>query len=548
MLQCPFCLTRYADDTEACPLDGRSLLAVPAPGVYGPRWTPPAYSSASAQGQRGRAAISRSDGSSGTSSEAVAVDPLIGQTLGDRLRVLRRIGQGGMGVVYEAEHLSLRKSVAVKVLRTQHQTMAELVSRLHAEARLTAAIASEHIVHIFDVGTTPDGRPYVEMEYLCGESLAQRLGQCTALSEADTLQVAQQLASALLLAHRTGIVHRDIKPENIFLCTPESQGQPPGSPERVKVLDFGIAKAVQHGEPSDPRLTRTGAIIGTPLYMSPEQVRGEPLGPSTDVYALGVVLYECLTGSVPFCAGNSLALAAKILTEPPEPPSQRCPDRQLSPGLEQLVLRAMAADKAERYSDMEELLADLQRCASGLPPLLGQVGAGARAGSEAYPSLPPMLPLPASWRRLWRGLLLGGTLLLGVGVVAAALLYRAAKPPITTPAIAGATVPGAAPTADKKPPEPAAVARAAAGVATPAGTAAATPSPAPAAAAPGRHLQSHGGALSAGTAATPSLVPARRPARPRPPTAAGTESPAAPFAQDPLLEEQAPNPFIPSKP
>jgi hypothetical protein len=251
---------------------------------------------------------------------------------------------------------------------------------------------------------------------------------------------------------------------------------------------------------------------------------------------------------VPFCAGNSLALAAKILTEPPEPPSQRCPDRQLSPGLEQLVLRAMAADKAERYSDMEELLADLQRCASGLPPLLGQVGAGARAGTQDYPSLPPMLPLPASWQRLWRGLLLGGTLLLGVGVVAAALLYRAAKPPVSAPAIAGATVPSAPPVADKKPLEPAAVGHATTAAATPAGTAAATPSPASAAAAPAKHLQSHGGALSAGTAATPALVPARRSSRPRPAAAVGTESPAAPFAQDPLLEEQAPNPFVPSKP
>ena len=333
-------------------------------------------------------------------------DRLIGQMLDSRLRVLRCIGRGGMGTVYVAEHIGLGKQVAVKVLNAPYASQPDVVARLHSEARHAAAIASEHIVDVFDVGLTDSGQPYVVMELLQGESLAERLRRCTALSELDTLHIGRQLASALSAAHRSGIVHRDIKPENIFLCHRAGR-------DFVKLLDFGISKAVgpagegatepvaalapladeRAGSPAQDRpqsastssaadthraqlqvsqdllqrLTRTGAILGTPLYMSPEQARGERLDSRCDIYSLGVVLYECLTGSVPFLATSYFGVIAKILTETPDPPSLRIPDRALSAALEQIVLRAMAPDRSERYQTMEALLADLDRYQRGEP-------------------------------------------------------------------------------------------------------------------------------------------------------------------------------------
>ncbi len=385
MLQCAECLTRYADGTQACPLDGGLLQTVAPAGDYGQGVTP--HLSATVP-------IGRSTVSPGPS---VEYDPLVDEVLGGKLKVLRRIGQGGMGTVYVAEHLLLHKSVAVKVLNAQLALTPDLVQRLHSEARLAASISSPHIVEVFDVGATPDGRPYVEMELLIGESLAQRLARCSALSESDTLHIGEQLATALSAAHESGVLHRDIKPENIFLCARDGG-------DFVKLLDFGIAKAVQITE--EPRLTRTGAILGTPLYMSPEQVRGDSLDPRADVYGLGVVLYECLTGSVPHCAASYLSVVAKILTESAEPPSQRCPDRQISPQLEHIVMQAMARDRDDRYPTMSALLADLQRFQQGMPPL-------AMPGPKH--DLPTIDSSPLG-RALGRTLLGGGLLLLAMGL------------------------------------------------------------------------------------------------------------------------------------
>ncbi len=438
MLQCPLCATRYADGTTACPLDHSQLGPVPPPGEYGPRWTPPGR--ALAISSRGSAGFAAGEFTSSRPPVAAAADPLLGQILGGKLRVLRRIGQGGMGTVYIAEHVGLGKQVAVKVLSPQYVQQGQpgqdfdLVRRLHTEARHTAAIKNEHIVEIFDIGTTLEGRPYVEMELLIGESLAQRLARCSALSEADTLRLGRQLASALAAAHHSGIVHRDIKPENIFLCTPAAYGKDPGEGDFVKVLDFGISKAVGALGPDEPRaaapeesrLTRTGAILGTPLYMSPEQVRGEPLDHRVDIYAVGVVLYECLTGSVPHGACNYLAVVAKILTEVPESPSQRSPERAISPALEQIVLRAMAADRQERYPTMEALHEDLRRYAAG-QELLPPPGARAKLATPVTPGLPPGLPPGLSdsggaLGHLWRPILVGMGLVLGLGGGVAAVL------------------------------------------------------------------------------------------------------------------------------
>lgn len=379
MLQCVACLTRYSDGTQACPLDGGSLQQVAAAGDYAGGITPHLLAAKTI----GRSTAAECDD-----------DPLVGEILGGKLKVERQIGQGGMGTVYAAQHLQLPRRVAVKVLNSQLAAAQDLVARLHSEARLAAAISSPHIVEVFDVGVTRDGRPYVEMELLVGESLAQRLARCSALSETDTLAIVRQLAEALSAAHHSGILHRDIKPENIFLCSRDDA-------DFVKLLDFGIAKVVRTVD--EPRLTRTGAVLGTPLYMSPEQVRGDPLDTRADIYGLGVVFYECLTGSVPHCAASYLSVVAKILTEDAERPSLRCPDRQISPGLEAIVMKSMARQQTQRYSTMDELLHDLIRFRSGEPVL-------------AFPHQDTSAPSPVvTWPSGWR-------LVLAAGALAALLL------------------------------------------------------------------------------------------------------------------------------
>ena len=584
MLQCSLCATRYADGTTACPLDHSQLSPVPPPGEYGPRWTPP--SRALTISSRGSAAsVSGELSLSGAEVAEAPADPLLGQILGGKLRVLRRIGQGGMGTVYIAEHVGLGKQVAVKVLSPQYvqhgqpQPDFDLVRRLHTEARHTAAIKNEHIVEIFDIGTTDEGRPYVEMELLIGESLAQRLARCSALSEADTLRLGRQLASALAAAHHSGIVHRDIKPENIFLCTPAAYGKDPSEGDFVKVLDFGISKAVRAPETDavladgpqkavrDTRLTRTGAILGTPLYMSPEQVRGEPLDHRVDVYAVGVVLYECLTGSVPHGACNYLAVAAKILTEAPEPPSQRSPERSISPELEHIVLRAMAAQRKDRYQTMEALHEDLRRYACGqelLPrsqPAIAQAALAAAAGTAHGGAL----------GHLWRPILVGMGLVLALGGGVAAVL----RPRGPWSAAGDETTLRAEPRSSGRPPGPAPNQPAG----QPSGRGAAQDAAGKAHAGRAGWLVSQGGSLSAvpgisvprqsetntpqarGTKPAPAdisaapLPPAAAPAggdginhtpahrRLRPPAAAAPNNLSS-LHDEPLLDEQAPNPFV----
>lgn len=488
MLQCAECLTRYADGTQACPLDGGQLQAVAPAGDYGQGVTP----HLSATVPIGRSTVGPSP--------LDPADPLTDEILGGKLKVVRRIGQGGMGTVYVAEHLLLHKSVAVKVLNAQLALLPDLVSRLHSEARLASSISSPHIVEVFDVGATPDGRPYVEMELLIGESLAQRLARCSALSESDTLHIGIQLATALAAAHESGVLHRDIKPENIFLCARDGG-------DFVKLLDFGIAKAARITE--EPRLTRTGAILGTPLYMSPEQVRGDSLDPRADVYGLGVVLYECLTGSVPHCAASYLSVVAKILTESAEPPSQRCPDRQISLSLEHIVMRAMARELDERYPTMSALLEDLHRFQQGLPLLLMPDAQKTSVSVETT----------GLSGALWKTLLGGGVLLLLLGLFGFRLSLTQRVQ--TSQPSTRAELPVERPAKEAQPTQPVDV------VSAPVEQMDPPPSERASEPADGRRS-----GIGSGTGSRRSV------------SRTGQRKTQQPFLQDPLGEEQAPNPFV----
>jgi serine/threonine-protein kinase len=318
------------------------------------------------------------DGSGGAS------DPLVGQTLAERYRITRKIGEGGMGAVYEATHVALGKRVAVKILREKFVDQPAIGQRLVQEARHASSIHNEHIIDITDSGVTGDGRTYLVMEHLDGESLAQRIRRDGPIPEARLLAIARQAALALGAAHAVGIIHRDVKPENLFLVA-----RPAGEPDYVKVVDFGISKMMRPDEAPDAlRLTRTGMVLGTPLYMSPEQARGEEeLDHRIDIYALGVILYEGLTGEVPFSASNYLGIIAQVSAHAPPPPRALRPELSISPAVEALVLRAMAKSRDERYPTMEALIEDLDRVRAGGAPRPAGPAAGPR---RRWPSVFPL--------------------------------------------------------------------------------------------------------------------------------------------------------------
>jgi eukaryotic-like serine/threonine-protein kinase len=291
------------------------------------------------------------------------LDPMVGTVLAGRYEVLRRIGEGGMGAVYEARHTVINKRVAVKVLLERLVEKRELVGRLLKEARLASAIGHENIVDVTDFGTTEDARSFVVMEYLDGEPLSALLVREAPLPASRCLNLIRQVVSALEAAHAKGIVHRDIKPENIYLIKRDDD-------DFVKVVDFGVSKAVRTADdgPESLHLTRTGTLFGTPLYMSPEQARGaEDVDGRADIWAVGIVFYECLTGEVPFRANNYLQVIAQVLNAEAMPPSRMLPELGIPSAVEAVVMKALAKDRQLRYQTMTELLADIERLRSGDP-------------------------------------------------------------------------------------------------------------------------------------------------------------------------------------
>ena len=287
------------------------------------------------------------------SAGTVQLSEVIGQTLGGRYLVTRKIGQGGMGAVYEATHTLIGKRVAVKVLLEKYAQREAIVKRLKQEAQLASSVGNEHIIDITDFGTTEDGRTFVVMEFLDGESMAECLARETMLPEQRILRIASQACSALSAAHAKGVVHRDIKPENLFLLKRKDT-------DFVKVVDFGISKSLRASgeEEETTRLTQTGMVLGTPLYMSPEQARGDDeLDHRVDVYALGVIMYEAAAGRVPFIGNNYLSVISQVLNEEPKPLRELRPE--LSEEFEAVVSKAMSKDVTERYASANDMLADI---------------------------------------------------------------------------------------------------------------------------------------------------------------------------------------------
>jgi eukaryotic-like serine/threonine-protein kinase len=293
---------------------------------------------------------------------------LTGQLIDGRYQIDYVLGVGSMGIVYGARHAAVGKLVAIKALRAHLASDAEAIQRFNAEATAATSIGNQHIVETYDFGRLPDGTAYMVMEYLEGRSLAELIEDFSPLSLERITKIAVQIAEALNAAHLAGIVHRDLKPDNIFLCERETD------PDFVKILDFGIAKFGV----SQARLTQAGAVFGTPAYMSPEQALGKATDGRTDVYALGVMLYEMACGRVPFSGENAIAVLSMHANEEPEALSLRKPD--VSPELEAIVNKCLLKDQEGRYASMAELAADLSRLAAGMP---------VRAEARPNVALPP---------------------------------------------------------------------------------------------------------------------------------------------------------------
>jgi eukaryotic-like serine/threonine-protein kinase len=281
----------------------------------------------------------------------MADDAYAGLTLEGKYRLTDLLGRGGMGSVYRGEHVIIGKKVAVKFLHAEFVDNEEVVKRFYREAQAAAAIGHEGIIDVMDVGISPKGDPFIVMEFLEGESLADMLDRTGPIDLGAACGVLEPALLALHAAHSKGIVHRDLKPENIFLAHREN------APPKVKLIDFGISKFAQSG--SGEKLTQTGSVMGTPAYMSPEQARGSTdLDHRADIYSMGVMMYEMLTGKLPFEGENFTEMIISILTDPPLPPREafdRFPHEA-----ETVLLKALAKDPAERHQTAAELVEDLR--------------------------------------------------------------------------------------------------------------------------------------------------------------------------------------------
>src|SRR6188508_2174663 len=280
---------------------------------------------------------------------------LVGQTVANAYRVVRMIGEGAMGGIYEARQLRLDKRVAIKVLARELAANGEALLRFHREAEITSQLGHPHIINVFDFGTTEDGQPFLVMEYLEGEDLANKIHRKKALSLAATIRITRQVASALAETHAKGVVHRDLKPANLFIV--RVQGE-----DFAKVLDFGISKV----RAASTALTNASTLMGTPMYMAPEQAKGDAeLDHLTDQWALACITYEMLAGRPPFLGDDTAAVLYQVVHEAPGRLSNFVKDLPLE--VERVIQRALAKEPSERFPNVTTFARAFEAAATGRP-------------------------------------------------------------------------------------------------------------------------------------------------------------------------------------
>ena len=342
---CPLCRTEYGPDQETCPNDGARLILPIGAG-----------------------------------------DPFIGKVLADRYRVLRTLGEGGMGRVYLAEHVRMGRMSAVKVMSPSLAPTPEAISRFNREASNASRINHPNVAAIYDFGETEDGTLYLAMEFVEGRTLTGILREGGPLVPARAAELAGQIADGLHAAHHLGIVHRDLKPDNVLVTTLHD------GREQVKIVDFGIAKTTQS---NDQTVTSLGMAIGTPEYMSPEQIAGEPLDARTDLYSLGLVLFNMLTGALPHPALTSKQSLVQRLTARPLTLAEVKPSVPWPPRVQKALDRALAPEPDERYSNVLDFARDV-RAATGLPTFRGAAVATGAATRVMTPPVVAAVPVTTS--------------------------------------------------------------------------------------------------------------------------------------------------------
>jgi serine/threonine-protein kinase len=323
----------------------------------------------------------------------IAEDPLIGSVIQDRYKIESIIGKGSMGIVYKASQELIGREVAIKVLHAHLVSDGESLKRFHQQARAASRLNHPHIITLYDYGVLGSGQPYIVMDLLKGSTLATLLEERDYLPVEEALPIFKQVCDALADAHKHGVVHRDVKPENIVI------EDSPAQKSSVKVVDFGIAKLIQGTDETVPRITRTGTVCGSPAYMSPEQFQGIDVDHRSDIYSLGIVLYETLTGRLPFTAPDLITLMGQHVGEPAPKLRAVRPDLDFRPALEKMVDRSLAKDPENRQKSMDDFYDELQTAASDKKttqriPTAAAISGTSAPSSVAEAQAPPVVDDP----------------------------------------------------------------------------------------------------------------------------------------------------------
>ncbi|HEY9678030.1 MAG TPA: protein kinase [Drouetiella sp.] len=361
---------------------------------------------------------------------SVVQDPLLGTTLAGNYEIMEVIGHGGMGVVYKARHALMNRIVAIKMLQAQLISDSMSVKRFQQESMSASRINHPNVITIYDFGISPSGQPFIVMDYLQGESLADVIKNDGQVGVERAIKILSQACDALDHAHKQNVLHRDVKPTNFVLINYDDET------DFVKVVDFGVAK-LMNDSPDGQRLTQAGEVCGSPVYMSPEQCTGAELDQRSDIYSMGIVIYETLTGKLPILGKTMVDTMSKHISEMPPTFTQARPDLYIPERLEQVVFRALAKDPNDRQQSMDELRVELENAIPrpGKSQVLRTTPSDQRSPAELFKTI-----LQGVSMKVWAGVL--GVFLAGcIGLVA--LQKMGAPAPKAIPQPASQTAPSA---------------------------------------------------------------------------------------------------------